>query len=51
LETQSKARNYLRSSEEAMHRQYRAARRQGGENRFGVGVFPVGAIFYLQDNA
>ncbi len=34
-----------------MHRQYYAARRQGGENPFGVGVIPVGAIFYLQNDA
>ncbi len=34
-----------------MYRQYHATRHQGGENPFGIGVIPVGAIFYLQNNA
>jgi hypothetical protein len=32
-----------------MIRQYHAQRRRGGSNLLGVGVIPVGAIFYLQD--
>jgi hypothetical protein len=34
-----------------LYRQYHAALRQGGEKPFVVGVIPVGAIFYLQNNA
>jgi len=30
-------------------RQYFAYRRRGGRNPLGVGVIPVGAIFYIQD--
>ena len=33
-----------------MIRQYRAHRRRGGYNPLGVGVIPVGAIFYIQDH-
>ena len=32
-----------------MIRQYFAHRRRGGCNPLGVGVIPVGAIFYIQD--
>ncbi len=32
-----------------MIRQYYAQRRRGGLNPLGVGVIPVGAVFYLQD--
>lgn len=32
-----------------MIRQYFAHRRRGGNNPLGVGVIPVGAIFYIQD--
>jgi hypothetical protein len=32
-----------------MIRQYHAQRRRGGANPLGVGVIPVGAIFYIQD--
>jgi hypothetical protein len=32
-----------------MIRQYHAQRRRGGPNPLGVGVIPVGAIFYIQD--
>ena len=32
-----------------MTRQYFAHRRRGGCNPLGVGVIPVGAIFYIQD--
>ena len=32
-----------------MIRQYFAHRRRGGCNSLGVGVIPVGAIFYIQD--
>ena len=32
-----------------MIRQYHAQRRRGGDNPFGVGIIPVGATFYLQD--
>ena len=32
-----------------MIRQYHAQRRCGGPNPLGVGVIPVGAIFYIQD--
>jgi hypothetical protein len=31
-------------------RQYRAHRRRGGPNPLGVGVIPVGAIFYIQND-
>ena len=33
-----------------MIRQYFAHRRRGGCNPLGVGVIPVGAIFYIQDD-
>ena len=33
-----------------MIRQYHAQRRRGGPNPLGVGVIPVGAIFYLQND-
>jgi hypothetical protein len=32
-----------------MIRQYRAQRHRGGNNSLGVGVIPIGAIFYIQD--
>ena len=32
-----------------MYRQYHAQRRRGGPNPLGVGVIPVGATFYIQD--
>ena len=32
-----------------MIRQYRAQRRRGRPNPLGVGIIPVGAIFYIQD--
>jgi hypothetical protein len=34
-----------------MMRQYFAQRRQGGPNPYGVGVIPIGAIFYIQDES
>ena len=34
-----------------MIRKYYAQRRQGGDNPLGVGIIPVGAIFYLQNEA
>ena len=40
--------NYA-AGEDNMIRQYHAQRRQGGNNPLGVGIIPVGAIFYLQD--
>jgi len=33
-----------------MIRQYRAQRRRGGDNPFGVGVISVGSIYYIQED-